>query len=34
MNANKKNKFTAYFLGALRAFIGLTAIAGGFSFKS
>jgi hypothetical protein len=30
MNAITKTKFMAYFLGVLQAFIGLTAIAGGF----
>jgi hypothetical protein len=34
MNANKKNRFLAYSLGAIQAFIGLTAIAGGFRLAS
>ncbi len=34
MNTNTKNKFIAYFLGSLQAFIGLTAIAGGFRLVS
>ncbi len=34
MNENKKNRFMAYLLGAIQAFIGLTAIAGGFRLVS
>ena len=34
MSENKKNRFLAYFLGAIQAFIGLTAIAGGFKLAS
>jgi len=29
MNENNKSKLIAYFLGAIQAFIGITAIAGG-----
>jgi hypothetical protein len=34
MNENMKNKLLTYFLGAIQAFIGLTAIAGGFKLVS
>ena len=34
MNESKKNSFLAYSLGALQAFIGLTAIIGGFRLVS
>ncbi len=34
MNENKKNRFMAYLLGAIEAFIGLSAIAGGFRLVS
>jgi hypothetical protein len=34
MNENKKNRFLVYSSGAIQAFIGLTAIAGGFRLVS
>jgi hypothetical protein len=34
VNENKNNRFLAYSLGAIQAFIGLTAIAGGFRLVS
>jgi hypothetical protein len=34
MNENKKNRFLAYSLGAIQAFIGVTAVAGGFRLVS
>jgi len=34
MNITTKNKFIAYFLGFLQAFIGLTAVSGGFRLVS
>jgi hypothetical protein len=34
MNENNKNRFLSYSLGAIQAFIGVTAIAGGFRLAS
>ena len=34
MNIKTKNKFISYFIGSLQAFIGLTAVAGGFRLVS